>query len=490
MDSAILLLTIFLPFAAGALLPVFRFGTRRKARCAYVSVVVLLELAAVIYLASCGEVYVQLGRMTDQIVIGFRIDAVAKLFALIASGIWVLVACHSFTYMKHEEAEDRFYTFFLLAEGALLGMDFASNLVCMYVLYELVTLAALPLVLHTLKKEAIAAALKYLFYSIAGAFMALFGILFLTRFCSTLNFTAGGTLNPARMAGHEGLIQAVVFVAVVGFGAKAGLYPLHGWLPAAHPVAPAPASAALSAVIAKAGVLGIIRMIYFIVGPDFLRGTWVQYAWLVLALLTVFMGSMMAYREKVFKKRLAYSTVSQISYILIGLFLLTAEGLLGALLHTLFHAVIKTALFLVAGSIIFYTGYTRVDELRGIGKQMPITLWCYTLVSLALVGIPPASGFVSKWYLATAALSSGTGVITWLAPVILLISALLTAGYLLPITIHGFFPGKDYAYPAVKLEKSAFMWVPLVILAALSVGLGMFSGGLVEWLTQLAAGLA
>lgn len=491
MDKIILLVTIFLPFAAGAVLPLLRFGSRRTARTLYVCAACVLTLAGVIYLATQGsEIYVNLWQITPQIALSFRVDGLSKLFAIIASGLWVLVSVFSHTYMKHESDEDRFFTFFLLSLGALVGMDFAANLVCMYVLYEVLTLAALPLVLHTLKKEAIAAAMKYLFYSVAGAFMALLGILFLSRFSTTLNFAAGGVLDSAALAGHETLLKWVVFAAVLGFGAKAGLYPLHGWLPSAHPVAPAPASAVLSAVITKAGVLGIIRIIYYIVGPALLRGSWVQYTWLALALLTVFMGSMMAYREKELKKRLAYSSISQISYVLTGVFLLTAQGVVGALLHVAFHAVIKTALFLVAGAIIFYTGHTRVDELKGIGKQMPITMWSFTLVSLGLVGIPPASGFVSKWYLATASLDSATGVVTWLAPVVLLISALLTAGYLLPIVIGGFFPGKDYNYPAEKLESSKCVWLPLVVLAALTLTMGMFPSGLVGVLQQLAASLA
>lgn len=489
MKSILLAAVIVLPFLAGALLTLFRFGEKRSARCAYVAVVTVLEFIGVLLLCIGEPAELFLGAITDQITIRFRVDGISRIFTLVCAGLWVPVAFYSFTYMKHEGAEDRFYTFFLLSEGALIGMDFSANLVCMYVLYEMMTLAALPLILHSLKKEAIDAAMKYLFYSIAGAFMALMAILVLSRYCATLDFQAGGSLAAGVFAEHKNLILVTVFLACLGLGAKAGMYPLHGWLPAAHPVAPAPASAVLSAVIAKAGVLGIVRILYFVVGPETLRGSWVQYALLSLAMLTVFMGSMMAFREKVFKKRLAYSTVSQISYVLIGVFLLTGEGLLGGLLHVIFHATIKTCLFLVAGSVIYNTGFTRVDEVKGLGKRMPITFWGYTLASLALIGIPPASGFVSKWYLATASLASGTGVVTWLAPVILLISALLTAGYLLPLTIDGFFPGKDYDYKQEKIEKSAWMWLPIAILSALTLLMGICSGGLVEALSALTGSL-
>ena len=232
-------------------------------------------------------------------------------------------------------------------------------------------------------------------------------------------------------------------------------------------------------------------MIFYSVGTDFLAGTWVQKAWLGLSLLTVFMGSMMAYREKVFKKRLAYSSVSQISYILTGLFLMTPQSVQGGLLHVIFHACIKVCLFLVAGSFIVNLEKHRVDELKGCGKTMPITLWSFTLASLALVGIPPASGFVSKWYLALGALDSGLPVFSWLAPVILLVSALLTAGYLLPITIDGFFPGKDFRSDAVRgNEGGLLMWGPILLLGILTVLLGVFSSGLAQALGSLAAGLA
>ena len=369
--------------------------------------------------------------MTDALVLALKMDGISRLFLAIAAYGYLLSAIYAFRYLEHGGRETSFFSFFLLSLGALAGMDLARNLITMYLFFEMITLLSMPLVLHDRTRESIRAALKYLFYSVAGAFLGLAAIFFLasTRRRWTSPPAESG---PGKAAGHESLLRVVVFLGVIGFGAKAGLYPLHGWLPTAHPVAPAPASAVLSGIIAKAGVLAILRLVYFCVGADFLAGTWVQTAWLSLALLTVFMGSMMAYREKVFKKRLAYSTVSQISYVLTGLFLLTPEGMVGGLLHVVFHATIKLCLFLVAGSVIVNAGKTRVDELRGYGKVMPKTLWAFTIASLALIGIPPASGFVSKWYLAGGALSSGLPVFSWLAPVILLVSALLTAGYLLP----------------------------------------------------------
>ena len=210
-----------------------------------------------------------------------------------------------------------------------------------------------------------------------------------------------------------------------------------------------------------------------------------QTAFMVLTLITIFMGSMLAYREPVLKKRLAYSTVSQVSYILFGLSAMDMNSVTGGVLHVIAHGFIKAALFLCAGAIIYMTGKTRVEELKGIGKEMPLLMWCYTIVSLGLIGIPPTGGFISKWYLAMGSLETGIPGFSWIGPVVLLVSALLTAGYLLPITIQGFFPGADYDYKALKKkEPSALMTVPVLILTVLTVFMGLFPGQLISWIQQ------
>ena len=418
----------------------------------------------------------------------FRVDDLGRLFAAVVILVWVLSGIYAFAYMKHEKEEKRYFGFYVMVFGVLHGLVFSGNMVTFYLFYELMTLLSVPLVLHSRTKEAIMGGLKYLFYSLFGAYMVLFGLFFLNKYALTLNFRAGGVLDPAQLAGKEGLLLVVAFSMIIGFSVKAGMFPLHAWLPTAHPVAPAPASAVMSGIIVKMGVLGMIRVVYYLVGADFIRGTWVQTTWLILSLITVFMGSMLAYREKVMKKRLAYSTVSQASYILFGLALLQPQGMMGSLLHVVFHAVIKSCLFLSAGAIIYKTHKTNVEDLRGIGKEMPVTIWCYTFASAALIGIPPASGFISKWYLATGALDSGLGVFSWLGPVVLLTSALLTAGYLLPITVNGFLPGADFSYGDLKKkEPNLTMLVPLLVFAALAVLLGVFPGALTDYLSEIIA---
>ena len=426
-------------------------------------------------------------QLTKTLPVYFKLDTLGQYFSLLLTIVWILAGFFSFEYMKHEEKEKRYFGFYLIVFGILLGLDFSGNLITMYLFYELMTLTAMPLVLHTQTKEAVMAGLRYLFFSFAGAYMSLFGIYFICRYGTTIVFTSGGVIPAAVLQENRILFLIITMLMLIGFGVKAGMFPLHAWLPAAHPVAPGPASAVLSGIIVKSGVLAIIRVVYQMIGADFIRGTWVQTAWMSLTLITIFMGSMLAFREPVLKKRLAYSTVSQLSYILFGLSVLDAEAMTGALLHVTAHAFIKVALFLCAAAIIYQTGCKRVEDLKGVGKGMPITLWCYTIVSLGLIGIPPTSGFISKWSLAIGALESGIPVFSWLGPVVLLVSALLTAGYLLPITMQGFFPGEGYdASQFSKKEPSYWMLVPLLLLAAFTVLIGLIPNGLTDRLFEFA----
>ena len=463
----LIILTLF-PVIGGLILPMLNKIQNRNTRLGAVVLIQAIE-AVLGFMVILGD-KISTGTFTlvDQISVGFTADTLAKFFVALVIVGWTLVTLYACVYMKHEENEMRFFLFMFLSEGAMLGAALSENLVSMYIFYEMVTLFSMPLVLHSLSKESVAAAKKYLYYSVAGAFLALFGIFVLATNSNTLSFVAGGvdiTASPLVLVG--------VFTMLLGFGAKAGLFPMHGWLPTAHPVAPAPASALLSGLIAKAGVLAIIRTVFYVVGTDALTGTWVQTVALSFALLTVLMGSMMAYLEKGFKKRLAFSTVSQISYVLTGLFLFTDDGFTGALWQIVFHAVVKVGLFLCAGAVIFMYGKTEVKDLKGLGKKMPITFTCFTVLSLSLIGIPPTGGFYSKWYIATSALSADLGALSYIAPIILLISAILTAAYLLSISIDAFF-GKE----EVEIEKKReplLMVVPIIILTVIAVAGGVFS---------------
>ncbi|MBR5743561.1 MAG: proton-conducting membrane transporter [Clostridia bacterium] len=477
-----LLLAILIPMATGGLLPLWKFK-KSAPRAAYVFSALALTLTAAVLGALDGRRFSILS-LGSGVELALAPDGVALFFAAVFLAAWIAVSIYTLLYITHEGKEDRFFAFLLLTLGGMLGVAFSENMVTLYLFFETATLFSMPTVLHSQTKESVSAALKYLFYSVAGAFLGLIGVFAVYYYSPDRAFRWGGTVDPALLGDGKDVFLWIVFFAVVGFATKAGMFPMHNWLPTAHPVAPAPASALLSGLITKAGVIAVLRLVFFTVGPDLLRGSWVQIAWIVLAMITVLMGSMMAYHEKVLKKRLAYSTVSNLSYILLGLFALSPEGIVGALLHVTAHATAKTCLFLAAGSIIFKTGKTRVDELRGIGREMPVTMWSFALASLSLIGIPPFAGFISKWHLALAALDALPPVLGVLVPVTLVLSALLTAGYLLPVVIAGFFPGSDYDLKTPKTEAKAIMTGPVLFFGLATLFAGIFASPLTELFTS------
>lgn len=495
------LLPILFPIAAGIMILALpgrafafgRLGGERRRLCiifgGLLVVTALLVLNALLATAAKDAPRIAFF-LTRKLPIQFGFDGVGRIFAVMISIVMLSAGFYSFSYMKHEQHEKRYYGFYLILYGMLNGLCFADNLMTFYLFYELMTITSMPLVLHMQTKEAVLAGLKYLFYSFCGAYMVLFGLFSMGRYClsNTLTFGAGGILDMSIVEGHETLLLVTAFLMILGFSVKAGMFPLHAWLTKAHPAAPAPISAVLSGIVVKAGVLGIIRVVYYLFGTSFLAGTWVQYLWLALSMITIIMGSMLAYLEKGLKKRLAYSTISQVSYILFGLALMRQQAFTGAILHTVYHAFMKAALFLAAGAIIYQTGKKNVPELTGIGKQMPIVMWCYTIASLGLIGIPPASGFISKWHLALGALDHPIYPVGIAGVAALLVSALLTAGYLLPVTLRGFFAGSDFDYGALKKkEPSKFMTIPLLVLAAATMLLGMFPNGLISYIEKIAA---
>ena len=335
------LAAMLLPMLSGLFLLFFQGKLKnRTLKCILIFLVMALTAGLTVRLMCFEDYQFVLWHLTDKLDILVRMDNMTRLFAGMTVTAWTLGGVFAFEYMKHEEKEDRYFGFYLIVMGVLIGLDHAGNLITLYLFFELMTLSSLPLVLHTLTHDAVMAGLKYLFYSVAGAFLALFGIFYLYAHGAGLPFCEGGYLMVLdAYSGSGKMTLLVLMLMIVGFGTKAGMFPLHGWLPTAHPVAPAPASAVLSGIITKSGVLAIIRVVFYAVGADVLRGSWVQYTWMTLALITVFMGSMMAYKEQVLKKRLAYSTVSQVSYILFGLSVLNQDGMVGALSHFVFHSV-------------------------------------------------------------------------------------------------------------------------------------------------------
>ncbi len=480
--TVLLLLPMILPFIFGLIIG---FQKEEKQRNTLVFIAMAIEAGLVWYLCM-GDHSFLLWQITDRLSLAYHTDGLAKFFACLISTIWLIAAVFSMEYMKHEHKPERFFMFYTFSLGALMSLCFSENMMTLYLSYEFMTILTAPLVIHTGTPEAVRAGLKYLGYSFFGAGLGLMGFFFLNTYCETTSFVAGGTLDMALVAGNENLMLIVFFLMALGFGCKAGMFPLHAWLPTAHPVAPSPASAVLSGIITKGGVIAIIRVTYYLFGVNFLRGTWAQTALLVLSIVTIFMGSMLAYKEKLLKRRLAYSTVSNVSYVVFGLMLMCPAGFMGALLQVVFHAVAKNILFLCAGAIIYKTHKTFVYELKGIGKEMPIVMWTFALASLSLIGIPPTSGFVSKWYLAQGGLMPEAGILGLVGVAILMVSALLTAGYLMSIVLNAFFPGKDFNYAALqKKEPNYLMTVPLVLLSIAVVGFGMMPTPLMDIISSI-----
>ncbi len=497
LKNLITILPIVFPVFAGAvILLTKRKGVHRHS----FSKMGLNILFAVEFCLSLGYVFwgtdkTVLFAFTDTISAALKRDMITLIFVIMISFIFLLVGIYATDYMRHDdmkvEEEQKvetlsgktFFGFYMIVWGVLIGLSQAGNLLTFYMFYEIMTVTSVVLVIHDMTREALFAAKKYIYYSIAGASLALLGFAFLVKASEgTLDFIPGGSLGD--ISGDDLTIVLVGVVLIcIGFGAKAGMFPLHGWLPTAHPVAPAPASAVLSGIICKAGVLGILRVVYYVAGPEILRG-WPQYVLISLSLLTVFMGSMLAYKEDIMKKRLAYSTVSQVSYIVFGIACLNPIALFGALLHIVYHACLKVTLFLNAGTIIYTTDKHRCTELCGVGRALPLTLSSFTVASLGLIGIPPVCGFVSKWYLCLGALELKDSIIGYIGVAVLLISALLTAGYLLSIVIAGFFPGADIKdfednLEAEKKAKPAMVAV-MLILAVAAVLMGVFANTLYD----------
>jgi len=422
-----------------------------------------------------------LWKINDVMTLSYGVDRVSVIYMISIIVLWAAAAVYSAFYMKEEGNLKRYYSYYIAVFVVMIGMAISANLFTYYLNYELMTLLSAPLVMHEQTKEARLAGFKYLIYSLCGAYFVLFGFFVLNKYCVNLTFTVGGTLDLNLAAGHEGIILLAVFFMIIGFGVKAGMWPFHAWLTTAHPLAVTPASAVLSGVIVKAGVTGIIRSVYYLAGADFVRGTWVQTAWIILTLLTVLMGSTLAFFEPVLKKRLAYSTISQVSYILFGLALLENTAYEGAMLQFVAHAFAKCALFLSAGALIIVSGSKKASDMRGVGKKYPLLLWCFTIAALSMVGIPPTGGFLAKWYLIVGSLNTEIQFLSWFGPVVLLISALLTAGYLFPVTMRGFLPGEGFEWDKETVKLPWTCLVPIIVLTVLCVLVGIvpdiFVGG-------------
>lgn len=422
--------------------------------------------------------------------ISFKVDGMSMVFAGLVSILWPLATLYGFEYMEHYDRENTFFMFYSIAYGVTLGIAFASDMLSMYFFYELLTLSTVPLVMHTLKRDAILASRKYLYYSLGGAAFALMGLVFLIVYGDTLEFTLGGVLSMDKINGDGNMLLWIYLFAFLGFGVKAAIFPLSEWLPTAG-VAPTPVTALLHAVaVVKAGVFGIIRLTYYSFGTDFLRGTWVQNVVMAFAMFTIVYGCSRAVKETHIKRRLAYSTVSNLSYIIFGVTIMTPLGLVGALCHLVCHAVMKICAFMCAGAFMHQTGKKYIFDMDGLGRKMPIVFFSLALSGMGLMGVPGLAGFVSKWNLAKAAVESYNP-LAYVGIVCLLVSALLTAIYMMSIVMRAFFPPNDFDESKIAYvsDPGWKMCLPIVLCAVLTVLLGLFSAPLVQFFYDVAMGI-
>tara|TARA_B100001964_G_scaffold170341_1_gene187400 strand:- start:3867 stop:5345 length:1479 start_codon:yes stop_codon:yes gene_type:complete len=393
----------------------------------------------------------------------FRVDAMGVLFAVTASFLWILTTFYSIGYMRSlkEHAQTRYYLCFMLTMSATIGVAFAANLLTLYLCYELVGVCAYPLVVHNETEEAYAKGNKYIFYLFGMAKLFLLACFVSYGLSDTLDFKPGGVF-PADV--DKNLLTITFFLFVVGVGAKAAIMPLHPWLPAAM-IAPTPVSALLHAVaVVKVGVFTLLRVGLDTFGLETLKQLNVGGPVVFLVCLTIVVASVIALTKDNLKARLAYSTISQLSYIILGMALLTTAGVTGGVMHIANHAFSKITLFFCAGAIYVASGKTKVSELNGIGKQMPFTMAAFTIGSLSLIAFPPFAGFISKWYLIFGAVEAEQ----YYVIAALVTSSILNACYFLPIVYAAYFRDLPSGEKVERREAPVVMVVP-VMLTAVSV---------------------
>lgn len=485
-----ILLVILIPIIAGIFVPLLHFKKRSHMEIFLECAVILNSILVWYLLLHHSDSTFLLAHFTGDLSISFKVDGMGMVFAGLVSSLWPFATLYAFEYMTKEEHEKIFFLFYTMTYGITLGISLAANLLTMYFFYELLTLVTVPLVMHTLTREAILASRKYLYYSLGGAAFAFIGLIMIIIYGTTTDFILGGVLDLTKIGDRTNVLLFIYVMAFMGFGVKAAVCPFNSWLPDAG-VAPTPVTALLHAVaVVKSGAFAIIRLTYYSFGVDFLKGTWAQTTVMLIVMFTIVYGCSRAVKETHLKRRLAYSTISNLSYILFGVTIMTPLGMVGALTHLIFHAVIKISSFFCAGAIIHQTEKQYVHELDGMGYKMPCVFGIFTVSALALMGVPGLAGFISKWNLASAAVESGNPV-AYFGIACLLISALLTAIYMLTIVVRAFFPGKDFDYGKLKdvRDPNWKMLLPLFVFTFFIIAFGLHSQPLTDFFNDVAAGL-
>jgi len=415
--------------------------------------------------------------------ISFSTDSLSIIFLIISSVLWIFVSIYSFGYFLDNRKKNIFFSFLMAAYGATVGICYSSNLITFFIFFEILSICSFFMIIYNGTDKAFISAKKFISYSLSSSIFIFIGILLIYNKIGTLSFINGGSIAPNNELSKFDILLPY-FIIFVGFGIKAALVPLHGWLPQSMS-APTPVCALILEVITvNTAILGLIRVTYYIFGWQIIDSTIGNNTMLIFVLLNLVLGSLLAVHQKNLKKRLAYSTISQLSYIMFCIVLFDKDIFIGSLLHLCFHAINKVILFLCVGNIIEATGKSEIDEIAGIGKYMPKTMFCFTISTFSLIGIPPGNAFISKWYIATGGISLGK----YFVPFFLLLSAFFTALYLVPIISTAFFKGNEIPESSYK-ELNNEMLNSIIGLTILNILSGVFPNELIYFIRDAANAL-
>ncbi len=401
-----------------------------------------------------------------------RADALALLFVSLSAVLWLVTTIYAIGYLEKSPNSSRFFGFFSICVSATTGIALSGDLLTFLIFYEMLTLSTYPLVVHRGNMAAIKAGRKYLCYTVTGGAVLLVAVVWLRSLAGPIEFTQGGFVRIFD-ALHRPQLIVIFWLMIGGLGVKAALVPLHGWLPSAM-VAPAPVSALLHAVaVVKAGAFGIIRVIYDVYGVEYASTLGVLPLLAAVAAFTILYGSARALYQDDLKRRLAFSTVSQVSYIVLGAAIFGPLATAGGIVHLVHQGLMKITLFFCAGNFAEGTGVHKISEMNGIGRRMPLTTLAFTVGAFGMIGVPPVAGFVSKWYLGMGAIQAGQWWVVW----VLLASSALNAGYFLPILYRAWFlePAGSWPHdvPHPRWEIRMTLLAPVLITALLSLWAGI-----------------
>jgi multicomponent Na+:H+ antiporter subunit D len=439
------------------------------------AVLKVVLVAVMLWGVSRHNVYEVRYALVEGIDFALHADPFSLLFVTLSAVLWLLTTIYAIGYLEGSPHRPRFFGFFSLCVSATTGIALAANLLTFLIFYEMLTLTTYPLVVHRGTDQSLRSGRLYLLYALSGGAVLLLAVVWLQSLVGPVEFSPGGILGQADPALY-GRLRTIFVLMIAGFGVKTAMVPLHGWLPEAM-VAPAPVSALLHAVaVVKAGAFGIVRVVYDVYGVEFCTVLGVAMPLAIAASVTILYGSVRAAYQEDLKRRLAYSTISQVSYIVLGAAVLGPLSTIGGIVHLVHQGVMKITLFFAAGNLAETLGVKKVADLRGTARRMPGTMAAFTIAAMGMIGVPPTAGFISKWYLAIGAAAAEQ----WWVIGVLVASSVLNAIYLLPLVYAAWFQAPPDAWPAERergrFETSLSLLVPPLVTAMLTLLMGLLAG--------------